>query len=346
MNILVTGVAGFIGFHTARYLLEQGHNVLGIDNLNDYYDVRLKRSRLDLLLNYANFRFFRRSLENRADLESLFQAENIPVVVHLAAQAGVRYSLQHPQAYIDSNITGFLNVLETCRSHNVEHLLYASSSSVYGANRKVPYSVQDTADHPVSLYAATKRSNELMAHAYSHIYRLPVTGLRFFTVYGPWGRPDMAYYSFTRAILEGQPITVYNEGEMWRDFTYVDDVVKAIAELIPHAPVPNREWSGLTPTPESSHAPYRVYNVGNYQPVKLTEMIGTLERLLGKKARIEYKPMHPGDVEVTCADMKPLEERFGFRPNTKLEDGLSVFVDWYREFYRMKSPVESFTSLG
>ncbi|WP_276353949.1 NAD-dependent epimerase [Cohnella caldifontis] len=333
MRVLVTGSAGFIGYHLTERLLMKGYTVVGIDNLNPYYDVELKYARLNRLLGHERFRFVPCSLEERERLTELFEENGFSAVVHLAAQAGVRYSLEKPQAYIDSNVTGFLNVLEACRSHRIPHLLFASSSSVYGANRKVPYSVQDPADHPVSLYAATKKANEMMAHAYSHIYRLPVTGLRFFTVYGPWGRPDMAYYSFTRAILEDRPITVFNGGDMWRDFTYVDDVVTAIELLLPDAPVADEGWNGLIPSPESSNAPYRLYNIGNHRPVKLADMIGLLEELLGKKARIEYRPMHPGDVEITCADMGPLEERFGFAPQTRLEDGLRRFVDWYGEFH-------------
>jgi UDP-glucuronate 4-epimerase len=337
MRVLVTGAAGFIGFHAAGRLLEEGHAVVGIDNLNDYYDAALKRARIERLAGRDGFRFVRCALEDKSRLAELFAEDRFETVLHLAAQAGVRYSLENPQAYIDSNVTGFLNVLEACRRFGVRHLVFASSSSVYGANRKVPYSARDSADHPVSLYAATKRANELMAHAYSHLYRLPVTGLRFFTVYGPWGRPDMAYYKFTRSILEGKPITLYKGGEMWRDFTYVDDVTRAIALLLPHPPAPDGNWDGLLPEPDSSAAPYRLYNVGSRRPVKLTDMIGLLEKLLGRQAIVECLPMHPGDVEVTCADMEPLERRFGFRPEVRLEDGLRRFVDWYADYHRPNS---------
>lgn len=333
MRILVTGSAGFIGFHLSNKLLDLGYNVVGLDNLNAYYDVELKKARLDLLNQRDQFNFVKESLENRAKLEEIFAENEFDVVINLAAQAGVRYSLEHPQTYIDSNVTGFLNILELCRTYPVKHLLYASSSSVYGANRKVPFSVNDTSDHPVSLYAATKKANEMMAHAYSHIYQLPVTGLRFFTVYGPFGRPDMAYFSFTKSILEDKPIVVFNEGEMWRDFTYVDDVVNSIVYLIPLVPKADENWNGLAPKSGSSNAPYCIHNIGNHQPVKLNNMIDLLEKYLGKKARIEYRSMHPGDVEMTYADTKSLENSIGFLPETALDSGLLSFVDWYKEFY-------------
>ncbi|WP_181909819.1 NAD-dependent epimerase [Paenibacillus taihuensis] len=336
MRILVTGSAGFIGFHVTNKLLDMGYSVVGFDNMNRYYDVELKEARLSNLLGRDRFHFVKESLENRPELEQLFEAHRFDAVIHLAAQAGVRYSLEHPQTYIDSNATGFLNILEMCRIHQIGHLLYASSSSVYGANRKVPFSEEDTTDHPVSLYAATKKANEMMAHSYSHIYRLPVTGLRFFTVYGPWGRPDMAYFSFTRSILDDKPITVFNNGEMWRDFTYVDDVVQAIVRLIPCSPSPNSDWDGNPPQLGSSSAPYRIYNIGNHSPEKLADMITLLERHLGRSARIDYRPMHPGDVEVTFADTKALEERIGFKPETSLDDGLGAFVSWYKSFYDIK----------
>ncbi|MCM3630981.1 NAD-dependent epimerase [Paenibacillus glycanilyticus] len=332
MRILVTGSAGFIGFHVSSKLLNLGYTVVGFDNLNSYYDLELKKARLEHLLEYDQFHFVKGSLENRSELEQLFAEHQFQVVINLAAQAGVRYSLEHPQTYIDSNVTGFLNLLEMCRIHQIGHLLYASSSSVYGANLKVPFSVEDKTDHPVSLYASTKKMNEMMAHAYSHIYRLPVTGMRFFTVYGPWGRPDMAYFSFTRSILEEKPITVFNNGEMWRDFTYVDDVVQAIIHLIPLPPVADTNWSGQT---GSSNAPYRIYNIGNHNPVKLADMISLLERHLDKPARIEYRPMHPGDVEVTYADTESLEEQVGFKPETPLDTGLGKFVSWYKAFYEV-----------
>ena len=331
--ILVTGAAGFIGFHLVQRLLGAGLSVTGLDNLNDYYDVSLKKARLKILEGQAGFRFIRAGLEQREIMEDLFKAELFDCVVHLGAQAGVRYSLQNPHAYIDSNIVGFLNILEGCRHTGVKHLVYASSSSVYGANSRVPFSEHDSADHPVSLYAATKRSNELMAHTYAHLYGIPVTGLRFFTVYGPWGRPDMAYFSFTKAILEGRPIELFNHGVMKRDFTYVDDIIEGVVRVMDHIPGHDPSWKTEMPDPATSHAPYRVYNIGNNQPVELGRFIEVLEERLGKKAEKKLLPMQPGDVLSTCADVSDLDAAVGFRPDTSIEDGIARFVDWYREYY-------------
>ncbi|OHB28610.1 MAG: capsular biosynthesis protein CpsI [Desulfuromonadaceae bacterium GWB2_53_15] len=333
-KILVTGAAGFIGFHLTRRLLELGNEVLGLDNLNDYYDVGLKEARLHLLETQPSFRFVRASLADRPMVEELFALEQFDLVVNLAAQAGVRYSLQNPHAYIDSNIVGFMNVLEGCRHNNVKHLVYASSSSVYGANTTTPFSEHHPVDHPISLYAATKKSNELMAHTYAHLYSLPVTGLRLFTVYGPWGRPDMAYFSFTKAILEGQPIDVFNHGRMQRDFTYIDDIVEGIVRVLGHIPQPDPAWNAACPDPAGSNAPYRLYNIGNNRPVELGRFIRTLEQCLGKKARMNMLPLQPGEVLVTCADVDDLMQDVGFRPSTSLEEGLRSFVRWYREYYR------------
>ena len=335
MKILVTGSAGFIGFHLSQRLLERGDEIVGLDNLNDYYDVSLKESRLRLLKAHPGFRFVRASLEDRPTIEKLFSDERFEMVVNLAAQAGVRYSLQNPHAYIDSNIVGFMNVLEGCRYNDVKHLVYASSSSVYGTNTTVPFSVHHTVDHPVSLYAATKKSNELMAHSYAHLFGLPVTGLRFFTVYGPWGRPDMAYFSFTKAILEGRPIDVYNHGRMQRDFTYIDDIVEGMIRILGHIPQPDPAWEASCPDPAASSAPYRVYNIGNNQPVELGRFIAVLEECLGKKALMNMLPIQPGDVAVTCADVDDLMQEVGFRPSTPIQEGLRRFAEWYRNFYRV-----------
>ena len=332
-KILVTGAAGFIGFHLVQRLLGAGLSVTGLDNLNDYYDVSLKKARLKILEGQAGFRFIRAGLEQREIMEELFRAELFDCVVHLGAQAGVRYSLQNPHAYIDSNIVGFLNILEGCRHNGIKHLVYASSSSVYGANSRVPFSEHDSADHPVSLYAATKRSNELMAHTYAHLYGIPVTGLRFFTVYGPWGRPDMAYFSFTKAILEGRPIELFNHGVMKRDFTYVDDIIEGVVRVMDHIPGHDPSWKTEMPDPATSHAPYRVYNIGNNQPVELGRFIEVLEERLGKKTEKKLLPMQPGDVLSTCADVSDLDAAVGFRPDTSIEDGIARFVDWYREYY-------------
>jgi UDP-glucuronate 4-epimerase len=332
---LVTGAAGFIGYHLCRRLLGQGDTVVGLDNLNPYYDVRLKEARLALLQGLPGFTFVRLDLEDRAGMAALFSAHRVQRVVNLAAQAGVRYSLTHPHAYVDANIVGFLNVLEGCRHGGVEHLVYASSSSVYGANTRMPFSVHSGADHPVSLYAATKKSNELMAHSYAHLYRLPCTGLRFFTVYGPWGRPDMSLFLFTRAILEGRPIDVFNYGRHKRDFTYVDDIVEGVARVLDHVPEPDAAWSGDTPDPATSRAPYRLYNIGNHQPVELMRVIELLEEALGRKAEKNLLPMQPGDVPETYADVEDLTRVAGFRPSTSIEEGIRRFVAWYREFYKV-----------
>lgn len=333
MKILVTGAAGFIGFHLAQRLLKQGDDVVGLDNLNDYYDVRLKEARLRLLEPLPRFRFVRASLADRPVMEALFAGERFDMVANLAAQAGVRYSLENPHTYIDSNIAGFLNVLEGCRHNTVKHLVYASSSSVYGANATVPFSEHHPVDHPMSLYAATKKSNELMAHTYSHLFALPVTGLRFFTVYGPWGRPDMAYFAFTKAILEGRSIDVFNYGRMQRDFTYIDDIIEGVVRVMNHIPCPDPSWNAERPDPATSSAPYRVYNIGNNQPVELGRFIEVLEECLGKKAEKKLLPMQPGEVLVTCADVADLADAVGFRPDTRIEDGIARFVDWYREYY-------------
>lgn len=333
MKILVTGAAGFIGFHVSERLLAAGHHVVGIDNLNDYYDVRLKQARLDRLTPHPQFRFEKMELADRAAVADLFAREGFERVIHLGAQAGVRYSLDNPHAYADANLVGHLNILEGCRHHQVGHLLYASSSSVYGLNRKTPFSTADSVDHPVSLYAATKKANELMSHSYAHLYGLPVTGLRFFTVYGPWGRPDMALFKFTKAILEGKPIDVYNYGDMRRDFTYIDDIAEAVVRLTDVIPQPNPDWTVETGTPADSSAPYRVYNIGNSQPVPLIDFIRTLEGALGVPAQMNLLPLQPGDVLETSADTSALEAAIGFKPRTELKVGLERFVGWYRGFY-------------
>ncbi|HKY91921.1 MAG TPA: NAD-dependent epimerase [Nevskiaceae bacterium] len=332
-RVLVTGAAGFVGFHLAQRLLADGHTVVGLDNLNDYYDPRLKHDRLAAIGAHPAFTFEKLDLADRDGMAALFAGGGFEQVVHLAAQAGVRYSLDHPLAYVQSNLVGFAHVLEGCRHHGVKHLLYASSSSVYGANERLPWRVADNVDHPVSLYAATKKSNELMAHTYAHLYGLPCTGLRFFTVYGPWGRPDMAYFKFTQAMLAGQPIDVYNEGRMQRDFTYIDDVVVALVRLLEKPAAPNPAWNGRQPDAASSRAPYRVYNIGNHQPAALTDFIAILERLLGVTAVKRLLPMQPGDVPATYADVAELARDADFAPSTPLETGLQRFVDWYRGYY-------------
>ena len=335
MRVLVTGAAGFIGSKLSERLLARGDQVLGYDNLNDYYDPRLKQARLEQFTAHHNFRFTQASLEDRAAVERAF-AEFAPErVVNLAAQAGVRYSLENPQAYIDSNIVGFLNILEACRHHGVEHLVYASSSSVYGANRKLPFSVEDPIDHPVSLYAASKKANELMAHTYSHLFALPTTGLRFFTVYGPWGRPDMALFLFTRKILAGEPIDIFNHGRHTRDFTYIDDIVEGVVRTLDRVPGADPAHNPLAPTPASSSAPYRVYNIGNHQPVQLLRYIEVLEDCLGRKAERRLLPLQPGDVPDTYADVDALHRDTGYSPSTTIEVGVSRFVEWYRAFYRV-----------
>jgi UDP-glucuronate 4-epimerase len=332
--ILVTGVAGFIGFYVAMRLLERGELVIGLDNVNDYYDVRLKKARLAKLKPFKEFTFTKTDLADRVKMRRLFAAQPIAKVVHLAAQAGVRYSLVNPHAYTDSNIEGFLNILEGCRHAKVEHLVYASSSSVYGGNTQMPFSIHDNVDHPVSLYAASKKANELMAHCYAHLYGIPCTGLRFFTVYGPWGRPDMALFIFTKAILEGKPIEVYNHGKMRRDFTYVDDIVEGVIRTLDHPATPNPAWSGDRPDPGTSSAPARIYNIGNHQPVELLRFIEVLEQAIGKDAKRKLLPIQPGDVPATYADIEDLSRDVGFKPMTPIEVGIPRFVQWYREFYK------------
>jgi UDP-glucuronate 4-epimerase len=332
-RILVTGAAGFIGYHVASRLLDRGDTVVGVDSISDYYDPTLKEARLARLAPHDRFRFQRLDVENRDGMTTLFAAERFDRVVHLAAQAGVRYSLENPRAYIDSNVVGFLNILEGCRHHPVEHLVYASSSSVYGANTHMPFAVRDNVDHPVSLYAATKKANELMAHSYSHLYGIPTTGLRFFTVYGPWGRPDMALFLFTKAILAGREIDVFNHGRMQRDFTYIDDIAEGVVRVTDRPATPNAAWSGDTPDPASSRAPYRLYNIGNSDPVQLGRLIEVLEDALGRKARKRMLDMQPGDVPATFADVDDLERDVGFRPSTSIEEGVRRFVDWYQAYY-------------
>tara|TARA_B110000090_G_C13373182_1_gene442896 strand:+ start:197 stop:1198 length:1002 start_codon:yes stop_codon:yes gene_type:complete len=332
MKILVTGVGGFIGFFTAKALLKLGHDVVGIDNLNNYYDISLKRKRVDLL-SHPKFEFILCDIAHKNEIENIFSKHAFEVVVNLAAQAGVRYSLSNPQAYIDSNIVGFTNILEACRHNNIKHLLYASSSSVYGMNSKMPFSVKDSVDHPVSLYAATKKANELLAHTYSHLYNLPTTGLRFFTVYGPWGRPDMAYFSFTRDIIAGKPIDVFNHGDMARDFTYIDDIVEGIIRLASIPAKPDYNWNSSSPYPGSSSAPYRVYNIGNNNPIRLGDFIQTIEDALGKEAKKVYLPMQMGDVQETFADIDDLFTAINYRPSTSLKVGIERFVSWYKSYF-------------
>jgi len=333
-NILVTGAAGFIGFHLSARLLDEGCTVTGIDNLNAYYDVNLKKDRLRLLEKRPGFSFHQIDISNRKALPHLFEEHRFDAVVNLAAQAGVRYSLKNPHAYVDSNLSGFVNVLECCRSTGVRHLVFASSSSVYGANTKMPFSVHHNVDHPVSLYAASKKANELMAHAYSHLYGLCCTGLRFFTVYGPWGRPDMALFLFVKAILEEKPIKVFNNGNMERDFTYIDDIVEGVCRVIDRIPEPDPDWSGDAPDSATSYAPYRIYNIGNNKPVRLMDFIAAIEDAIGKKAKKQFLPLQPGDVPKTYADIDALYEAVGFRPKTPIKEGIRRFVEWYREYYR------------
>lgn len=334
-KILITGAAGFVGFHLAKFMLDEGHFVVGLDNLNSYYDPRLKEDRLNILRRYDNFVFYRADLKSKPAVDEVFAAHKPEYAVNLAAQAGVRYSLENPFAYVDSNLVGFVNILEACRHYPVRHLLFASSSSVYGGNKTVPFSTEHNTDHPVSLYAATKKANELMAHTYAHLYGIPSTGVRLFTVYGPWGRPDMAYFSFTRDILEGRPIKVYNHGRMSRDFTYIDDVVKALYKLIGHAPKANPDWNEAASPISESFAPYKIYNLGNNNPVELTKFISVLEDCLGRKAQKIYLDMQPGDVIMTYADVSDLEKAIGFKPETPIEEGLAKFVDWYRKYYEV-----------
>ncbi|KLU14688.1 MULTISPECIES: NAD-dependent epimerase [Xenorhabdus] len=336
MKFLVTGSAGFIGFHVSQRLLNMGYEVVGIDNLNDYYDVNLKQARLNLLLSYSNFKFQKLDLADRVAIPELFAKHQFQRVIHLGAQPGVRYSIQNPMAYIDANIVGHINILEGCRHHSVEHLLYASSSSVYGLNKKQPFSTDDSVDHPVSLYAATKKADELMSHSYSHLYQLPTTGLRFFTVYGPWGRPDMALFKFTKAMLEGQPIDVYNHGNMVRDFTYIDDIVESIIRLQDIIPASNKDWSVEDGQISASSAPYRVYNIGNGQPTKLGDFIEAIETSLGIEAKKNFMEIQDGDVLSTCADSNALYNKIGFSPNTQVKEGVKRFTDWYLGFYQKR----------
>ncbi|KDR94647.1 UDP-glucuronate 4-epimerase [Peptoclostridium litorale DSM 5388] len=335
MKILITGAAGFIGFHLSKKLLDQSYQIIGIDNLNEYYDPELKKSRLEILGKYNNFIFQKVDLKDKQAVDNIFEIYQPTHVINLAAQAGVRYSIENPYAYVDSNLTGFMNILEACRNLPVNHLLYASSSSVYGGNKVAPFSTNHNVDHPVSLYAATKKSNELMAHTYSHLYGIPTTGLRFFTVYGPYGRPDMAYFSFTKDILAGKTIKVFNHGKMERDFTYVDDIVEGIVKLIDKAPVANKEWDESKDDLSTSFAPYKIYNIGNNNPVPLMRFINALESALGKKTEKVYMDMQPGDVLRTYADVSDLERDIDFKPNTSIEEGLGKFVEWYKEYYKI-----------
>jgi UDP-glucuronate 4-epimerase len=334
-QVLVTGAAGFIGFHLSGFLCEQGYRVTGLDNLNAYYDVNLKLSRLDQLKVLPNFNFHQADISNKDELSALCSKYRFDYIINLAAQAGVRYSIENPYAYVQSNVNGFLNVLEASRQLKVKHLVYASSSSVYGANKKLPFSVHDNVDHPLSMYAATKKSNELMAHSYSSLFGLPTTGLRFFTVYGPYGRPDMALFLFTKAILEGKPIDVFNQGRMKRDFTYVGDIVQSIARLLPIHASANPEWNGLDPDPSTSFAPYAIYNIGNHSPVELNSFIDAIENKLGKKALRNLLPLQSGDVPETFADVQDLEDTIGFRPSTSIETGIGKFIDWYLDYYNV-----------
>jgi len=330
--ILVTGAAGFIGFHVTRRLLSQGRRVVGVDSMTPYYDPALKEARRNELAKSNHFEFIRLDLADRSTTPELFKEYKFPHVVHLAAQAGVRHSITHPEAYLDANLQGFLNVLEGCRHNGCQHLVFASSSSVYGANTELPFSTRDNIDHPISMYAASKKANELMAHSYAHLFRMPVTGLRFFTVYGPWGRPDMAMWIFAKSILAGEPITLFNHGNMRRDFTYVDDVVESVVRLVDRPAAPNPQWSGDHPDPATSSAPYRIYNIGNNNPVELLHVVAELEKCLGKKAKRELLPMQPGDVPETYADVDDLMRDVGFRPSTPVETGIRNFVDWYRAY--------------
>ncbi len=332
---LVTGAAGFIGFHLCRQLIDQGVQVTGIDNLNPYYDVGLKTDRLEIIQSAPNFSFVELDIADRSGMQALFESNPFDVVVNLAAQAGVRYSLQNPHAYVDSNLVGFVNILEGCRHNDVKHLVFASSSSVYGANTKMPFSVHHNVDHPVSLYAATKKANELMAHTYSHLYGLCCTGLRFFTVYGPWGRPDMALFLFTKAILENRPIKVFNHGKMQRDFTYIDDIIEGVTRVMGRLPDPNPQWRGDQPDPGTSYTPYKIYNIGNNNPVELIDFINVIENALGREAKKEYQDLQPGDVPATYADVDDLIADAGFKPQTPISSGIQKFVGWYREYYKI-----------
>ncbi len=333
MKIFVTGVAGFIGFNLSLRLLKNGHDVCGIDNLNDYYDVDLKKKRLGIIQENAGFEFVKGDIADREKIKNLFETHDFDYVINLAAQAGVRYSIENPQSYVDSNLVGFANILEGCRHSKVKHLVYASSSSVYGLNTNMPFSVRHNVDHPISLYAASKKANELMAHTYSYLYGLPSTGLRFFTVYGPWGRPDMALFLFTKAILNDEPIKIFNNGEMQRDFTYIDDIVEGVVRVMEKIPAANPEWSSDSPDPSTSCVPYKLYNIGNNQPVALMEFIEAIEKALGRKAIREFLPLQPGDVPATYADVSDLAEDTGFKPSTSVETGIRNFVEWYKEYY-------------
>jgi len=334
MKVLVTGAAGFIGYHICKLLCERGDEIVGIDNLNDYYDVSLKQARLQQLAAFNNFRFRKIDIADRPAIEELFEQEKFERVINMAAQAGVRYSLENPHAYVSSNLVGFANLLECCRQHAIGHFVYASSSSVYGANETMPFSTQDNVDHPVSLYAATKKANELMAHSYSHLYQIPTTGLRFFTVYGPWGRPDMSPILFAKAILAGEPIKVFNHGKHRRDFTYIDDIVGGVVQCLDIIPTGNPAWSGLEPDPSSSRAPWKIYNIGNSEPVELLRYIELMEKAFGKSTEKELLPLQPGDVEHTYADISSLQNETGYSPGISIEQGLQLFADWYREYYQ------------
>ncbi|WP_319777596.1 NAD-dependent epimerase [Maridesulfovibrio sp.] len=335
MKVLVTGAAGFIGFHLSKRLLSEGHEVVGLDILNDYYDVNVKKNRLKQIEDNEKFTFAYMDMADREAMEKLFAEEKFTHVVNLAAQAGVRYSLINPQAYIDSNVVGFMNILEGCRHNGVEHLVYASSSSVYGLNTNMPFSVHDNVDHPISMYAATKKSNELMAHSYSHLFNIPTTGLRFFTVYGPWGRPDMALFLFTKAIFEDKPINVFNHGKMLRDFTFIDDIVEGVVRVMKNTAAPNTDWSGDTPDPGTSPAPFRIYNIGNNQPTELMRYIEVLEDCIGKKAEKNMMPLQAGDVPSTYANVDDLVRDVNFKPETTVEEGIAKFVEWYRNYYNV-----------
>jgi len=333
-KILITGAAGFIGFHLSEKLCLRGYNIVGIDNLNNYYDVKLKEDRLNILRENNNFNFLKLDISDKKPILEIFEKNDFDIVINLAAQAGVRYSLQNPYAYIDSNITGFLNILEGCRHNKVKHLVYASSSSVYGGNSNMPFSVHQNVDHPVSLYAATKKANELMAHTYSSLYKIPVTGLRFFTVYGPWGRPDMALFLFTKSILENKPIDVFNYGKMKSDFTYIDDITEGISKVMLNIPLPNENWDRLNPDPATSFAPYKLYNIGNHNPVELLDFISAIEKALGKPAVKNFLPIQSGDVPATFADVDDLVRDSGFKPSTSIEKGIAEFIKWYKEYYK------------
>lgn len=334
MVLLVTGAAGFIGFHLCQKRLEQGDEVLGIDNLNDYYDVSLKQARLNQLKKYSNFIFVKIDISDRDGIANLFKKYTIKRVVNLAAQAGVRYSIENPHAYIDSNVVGFTNIIEGCRHHNIEHLVYASTSSVYGANELQPFSESKSVNHPLAIYAATKKANELIAHSYSHLYGLPTTGLRFFTVYGPWGRPDMALFLFADAIMNDKPLNIFNHGEMVRDFTYVGDIVEGVSRAIDKTAEPDLNWDAMSPDPATSYAPYRVYNIGNNNPVQLMDYVHAIENSLGKKGKYNFMPMQDGDVPSTCADVSRLEQDLGYKPKVTVKDGVQKFVDWYKSYYQ------------